>query len=116
MIKAVFYKKNGGLSGFSLSGHAGWGESGSDGAAAGSGVVCASVSSAAELVCNTVTDFFNDEAEVSVLENKLALKLKSGSENSRRLLESFYAHLGLISEEFPGCIRIIIEREATNHD
>ncbi|UKI17438.1 MAG: ribosomal-processing cysteine protease Prp [Ruminococcus sp.] len=45
---------------FSLSGHAGWGESGSD-------VVCASVSSAAELVCNTVTDFFNDEAEVSVL-------------------------------------------------
>ena len=67
MIKAVFYKKNGGLSGFSLSGHAGWGESGSD-------VVCASVSSAAELVCNTVTDFFNDEAEVSVLENKLALK------------------------------------------
>ena len=109
MIKAVFYKKNGGLSGFSLSGHAGWGESGSDG-------VCASVSSEAELVCNTVTDFFNDEAEVSVLENKLALKLKSGSENSRRLLESFYAHLGLISEEFPGCIRIIIEREATNHD
>ena len=78
--------------------------------------MCASVSSAAELVCNTVTDFFNDEAEVSVLENKLALKLKSGSENSRRLLESFYAHLGLIYEEFPGCIRIIIEREATNHD
>jgi len=103
MIKAVFYKQNGGLSGFSISGHAGLGESGRD-------VACAAVSSAAQLVCNTVTDFFKDEAEVSAEENRLQLKMKSDSENSRRLIESFYTHLGFISLEFPGCIRIIVEK------
>lgn len=109
MIKAVFYKKNGGLSGFSISGHAGWGESGSD-------IVCAAVSSAAELVCNTVTDFFKEEAEVSVQENILELKMKSGGGEAPKLIESFRAHMQLISEEFPGCIRIINEREDTRND
>ena len=58
MIKAVFYTENGGLSGFSLTGHAGCGTAGND-------VACAAVSSAAELTCNTITDFFGDEVSES---------------------------------------------------
>ncbi len=106
MIKAVFYEGNGGLSGFSISGHAGWGESGSD-------IVCASVSSAAELVCNTLTDFFNENAEVCVRENTIDLKMKGGSGEALKLMKAFRTHLGFISDEFPGCIRIINEREDT---
>ena len=102
MIKAVFLKNNGHLSGFSLSGHAGWGTSGND-------VACASVSSAAELVCNTITDFFGDEATVEVTENKLELKLKGSGESSVKLLDSFYTHLGFISEEFPRSINISVK-------
>lgn len=103
MIKAVFFKDNGRLSGFSLSGHAGYGTSGND-------IACASVSSAAELVCNTITDFFGDEAEVRVLDNRLILRLKSGcGEASVKLIESFHAHLGFISEEFPRSIGISFE-------
>ena len=103
MIKAVFYKENGGLSGFSLSGHAGYGTQGND-------VVCAAVSSASELTCNTVTEFFGDEAQVGVEENTLILRLKNGScEYSRKLIESFKVHLELINEEYPDSIRIVIK-------
>ncbi|MCI7767419.1 MAG: ribosomal-processing cysteine protease Prp [Oscillospiraceae bacterium] len=103
MIKAVFYTENGRLCGFSLSGHAGYGTAGND-------VACSAVSSAAELTCNTITEFFGDDADVSVSENTLTLRLKNeGCENSRRLMESFKAHLGFISEEFPRSIQIIIK-------
>ncbi len=100
MIKAVFYKDNGRLSGFSVSGHAGYGTRGND-------VACASVSSAAQLVCNTVTEYFGDSAEINVLENLLEMKLDSScSEASVKLLGSFCEHLGFIGEEFPGAVKI----------
>ncbi|WP_432649796.1 ribosomal-processing cysteine protease Prp [Huintestinicola sp.] len=103
MIKAVFYTENSRLSGFSLTGHAGCGTAGND-------VACAAVSSAAELTCNTITDFFGDEAEVRVLENTLTLRLKNeGCGYSEKLLESFKAHLGFISEEYPRSIQIIVK-------
>ena len=103
MIKAVFYKENGLLWGFSLSGHAGYGTAGND-------VACAAVSSAAEFTCNTITGFFGDDADVSVSENTLTLRLKNKDCGySRRLIESFKAHLGFISEEFPRSIEIIIK-------
>ena len=103
MIKAVFYSENSRLCGFSLTGHAGYGTAGND-------VACAAVSSAAELTCNTITEFFGDDADVSVSENTLTLRLKNESgEYSRRLIESFKTHLGFISEEFPRSIQIIIK-------
>lgn len=101
MIKAVFFTENGRLSGFSLSGHAGYGTAGND-------VACAAVSSAAELTCNTVTEFFGDDADVSVSENMLTLRLKNeGCGYSEKLIESFKTHLCFISEEFPRSIQII---------
>ena len=103
MIKAVFYRKHDLLRGFSVSGHSGYAESGSD-------IVCAAVSSAVQLTCNTITDFFGDEAEVRVLENTLTLRLKNeGCGYSEKLLESFKAHLGFISEEYPRSIQIIVK-------
>ena len=63
-LKAVFYKQDGRFSGFSVSGHAGYGSEGND-------IVCAAVSSTVMLVCNTITEFFKANAEVKVMENEI---------------------------------------------
>ena len=102
MIKAVFFKENGRLSGFSLSGHAGYGTSGND-------VACAAVSSAAQLTVNTVVEFFGDDADVSVLDNTLELKIKNGCDYSYKLIDSFHTHLSFIEEEFPRSIKITFD-------
>ncbi len=94
MIRAVFFKKNGSLVGFSISGHSGYADSGSD-------IVCASVSSAAQLVINTITESFEDKADVDVGENELKFMLSEPhSDYSKKLLYGFYTHLKLIKEEF----------------
>lgn len=50
---------SGDLIGFRISGHSGFAESGSD-------IVCASISSAAYMAANTITDIINISAEVDV--------------------------------------------------
>ncbi len=103
MIQAVFFKENGCLSGFSISGHSGFAESGRD-------IVCACVSSAAMLTVNTITDFFIDGGEVVYEENLLGIKLKnSSSEASYKLIESFHTHLRFIEEEYPLNIEITVK-------
>lgn len=92
MLKAVFYRNNKGYNGFTVTGHAGYGTEGND-------IVCAAVSSAVMLVCNTVTDFFGAAADVSVEENRITLRLKEESEAAEKLLRSFYAHMEIIAEE-----------------
>ncbi|MCC8043367.1 MAG: ribosomal-processing cysteine protease Prp [Oscillospiraceae bacterium] len=101
MIKAVFFRKNGRLSGFDISGHADYADSGTD-------IVCASVSSAAQLTANTITDFFCCNAQVAVDNNRLSLMLKNGEKDcdlsAEKLLESLYTHLEFISEDFPDTV------------
>ncbi len=91
-LKAVFYKKDGQFTGFSVSGHAGYGEEGND-------IVCASISSAVMLVCNTITEHFKADAEVEVLENEINLKLRDNDTASKQLLASFHQHMEIIAEE-----------------
>ncbi|MGN0666064.1 MAG: ribosomal-processing cysteine protease Prp [Huintestinicola sp.] len=102
MIKAVFSKENGLYSGFDLCGHAEFAEYGQD-------IVCASVSSAAQLVINTITDHFCDDAEVYVQENRLGISIRSGCDASHKLIASFKEHLGFIGEEFPHTIKITVK-------
>ena len=105
MIKAVFYTENGYLSGFCLSGHAGYGTRGND-------VACAAVSSAVEFAINTVTEFFGDQADVEVKEDLISMRLKSQScEYSYKVISSLHAHLGFILEEFPRSIKISLEEK-----
>lgn len=92
MLKAVFYRRGDAPTGFTVSGHAGYGAEGTD-------IVCASISSAVMLVCNTVTDFFNADADVSVEENRITLRLNERSDAAEKLLESFFAHMEFIAEE-----------------
>ena len=59
MIVARFFCREGRPRGFTVSGHAGYAEAGSD-------IVCAAATSAVQLVCNTITDVLCEEAQVSV--------------------------------------------------
>ncbi len=99
MIRAEFYESQGKLKGFSISGHAGYAESGLD-------IVCASVSSAVELTANLITDGFSIPAEVSAIEDTVICMIESPDENSEKLLKMLNIHLGFISEEFPKTIKI----------
>lgn len=87
--------RNGSIFGFVATGHAGYGTEGND-------IVCAAISSAVELVCNTVTDFFRADADVAVGENRIELRLNSSDEASEKLLQAFHSHAEAISEQYPG--------------
>lgn len=101
MINAVFFRKNGRLSGFDISGHAGYADSGAD-------IVCASVSSAAQLTVNTVTDYFKSNAEVRLTQNRLYMMLSDECPSAVQLISSLFEHLGFVSEEFPDTMKITI--------
>lgn len=93
MLKCVFYKNEGSFSGFRISGHAGYETENGD-------VVCAAVSSATMLVCNTITDYFKVKADVEVLENQITLLLKERNKSAEQLLESFYTHIEMIAQDY----------------
>ena len=94
-LRAVFFRKNGALTGFEFTGHAGYGEEGSD-------IVCSAVTSAVSLTCNTITDFFFADADVSVEENRIVLTMNSPDVPSEELLEAFLDHIQDISGRYPG--------------
>lgn len=99
MIRAEFYESQGKFMGFSISGHAGYAESGYD-------IVCSAVSSAVELTANLITDGFNIPAKVSTVDDTVICMLELQDEISEKLIKMLKVHLGLISEEFPKTIKI----------
>ncbi len=94
-LRIVFARRDGRIYGFVVTGHAGYGEEGED-------IVCSAVSSAVQLVCNTITDFFHADADAAVGENRIELRLNSSDDPSEKLLESFYDHMKYIQEAYPG--------------
>lgn len=105
MIIARFYKNTENkLLGFQVSGHAMQSEYGKD-------IVCASVSSAVMLTCNTITEAFKSNAKVSVEENEIMLKLVDSDENAEKILLGFLTHMYFLSDEFTGRILVkVIEK------
>ncbi|MCR5807661.1 MAG: ribosomal-processing cysteine protease Prp [Oscillospiraceae bacterium] len=108
MIYAEFYFKDDDTPvGFKVSGHAGWAESGSD-------IVCAAVSSAVELTCNTVTDFFGFDCYVGVNGeyNSIELYLPEYTpkipDYAVKLVCSLKSHLEHISEDYPGTVEVSV--------
>jgi uncharacterized protein YsxB (DUF464 family) len=104
MIVAEFFEKGTHLVGFNVSGHADYAEYGED-------VVCASVSSAVQLVCNTVTECFGDAAQVSVdARDGISLRLANDSSDSPcvRVIDGLRLHLEVLSEDFPNRINLRI--------
>ena len=97
MIKVRLLIGNDRLTGFDISGHAMFAESGSD-------IVCASVSSAAYMAANTV---IGAAAEVSVGEAEMHFLLKEDNEAAFAVLDGLRLHLTELSKQYPKNIKII---------
>ncbi len=93
MIKAVFYRRNKSVVGFEISGHSGYAGIGED-------IICASVSSAAYMAANTVTDVIFDEADIAQSDGYMKLTLKEGSEKSEAVLEGLFLHVKNLSKDY----------------
>ena len=101
MIRVKFFVGNRQLKGFEISGHAGFAESGKD-------IICASVSSAAYMAANTITDVIGANAEAQVDENgAMALTLNEPDERAETVLKGLELHLSELSEQYPENIKII---------
>lgn len=105
MVTARFYNSSDNkMLGFHVSGHAGFSDFGSD-------IACASVSSAVMLTANTITEVFKINAKVEVNENEILLKLLEDKEgNGDKLLLGLLMQMDLLSDEFPGAIKIVTKQ------
>lgn len=103
MIAAEFKQKKGtGIVEFSIAGHSGYGESGSD-------IVCAAVSSAAYMAANTITDVMGAAPSIQVSDGFLGLKLSlQEAERCSAITEGLRLHMMALSEQYQNYIKVKI--------
>ena len=101
MIQAEFFTNpRGELLGFSINGHSGYGESGSD-------IVCAAVSSAAYMTVNAVTDVLGVQAQVSAVDGFLRIRVDGkDAKDCRVLFSGFKLHMLWLEEQYPQNIQV----------
>ncbi len=100
MIRAVFFESESKL-GFEISGHAG-GKSGTD-------IVCASVSSAAYMAANTITDILYISAEIHMDDGFLSFHIMDDDVSARAIIDGLKLHLTELSKQYPKKIKVITE-------
>ncbi len=86
--------------GFEIGGHSRYAETGSD-------IVCASVSSCAYMVVNTVTDVYHINAEIENENGFLAFSVPIAKANELQpLFEGFRLHLNELSKEYRKYLKV----------
>lgn len=102
MIKADFYTtKDGAILGFHIYGHSEYGDAGND-------IVCASVSSAAYMVANTITDIIYASPDIEVEDDGgmyLMLQKKSAA-SCYNILAGLKLHLIALEEQYPNNLSV----------
>lgn len=100
MITAEFYTASGMISGFVVSGHSGYSESGSD-------IICAAVSSAVLMAANTLTDVLGIAADAAVNDDGfLCLRLQDDPAEAQSVLKGLKLHLEGLAREYPKNIKV----------
>lgn len=92
------------LIGFELSGHSSANSSDVNGK-----LVCAAVSSAAYFAANTITDVIGENAEITVNDAELRLKVISLKPETQAVLKGFKQHMEGLAEQYSQNIKIISE-------
>lgn len=100
MIHAEFYESKHLLSGFRLSGHSGYAESGSD-------IVCAAVSSAVQLTVNLLEEF-DCEPQASAEGDTVLCRITASQNTAAAILEQLRLHLESILAQYPDTLKITI--------
>ena len=104
MTEVIFFTEGDLITGFSLNGHTGFAEEGSD-------IVCASVSSAAYMAANTITDVLCLNAKIEVDDGYMYLMLNSkDSLEAQTILKGFRNHITQLCSEYGKYIKVIIRR------
>ncbi len=100
MITVTFYKSGDLLSGFNISGHSGYSEEGTD-------IICSSVSSAAIMAANTITEVMHIDADVTVGDGLIIFKLSPDEAvKSSAIIEGLQLHLNALSEQYSKYIKL----------
>ena len=99
MICAEFFTRpNGEMLGFSVKGHNGL---------AGEDIICAAVSSAAYMAANTITEVIKAEAEVTVEDGLMLLRISPNEAKScLSILSGFKLHMLQLEEQYPENINV----------
>ena len=93
MTKVVFYEQDDKLKGFLIKDHSGYDEEGYD-------IVCASVSSAAYLTANTLTEIVGAKADIKVEEAHFRFILKDKIEEAQTHLKGLKLHLESLAGDY----------------
>ena len=103
MTKATFYFDENVPYGFLISGHSGFAESGED-------IVCASVSSVAYMVANTITEILKVNAEIEVNDGRMKLIVNKEQRHiTKDILLGLKLHLDSLAEDYPKFLETLTE-------
>ena len=103
MTKATFYFDGNVPYGFLISGHSGFAESGED-------IVCASVSSVAYMVANTITEILKVNAKIEVNDGMMKLIVNKEQRHiTKDILLGLKLHLEGLEEQYPEFIETLTE-------
>lgn len=105
MTTVEFFEQDEKLSGFSVSGHSGYGEEGTD-------IVCAAVSTAVKFAEATITDVLGVKAKTKVneAEARITLKLPANYENEdavQAVLVGMLLTLVSLRDDYPDYIEVM---------
>lgn len=105
MTTVEFFDRDGKLSGFSVSGHSGYGEEGTD-------IVCAAVSTAVKFAEATITDVLGVKAKTKVNEAqaRITLTLPASYENEdavQAILVGMMLTLASLRDDYPDYIEVM---------
>ena len=103
MTKITFYFEKDVPYGFSISGHSDFAEEGYD-------IVCASISSAAYLVANTITEIYKVKATTKVSDGKMKVIVdKEQSHITKDILLGFKLHVEGLQKQYPEFVETLME-------
>lgn len=99
MIKVNFYLSDDLISGYEISGHSGSADYGED-------IICASVSSAAYMAANTVTDVLFINAQIDVRDGYMKIVLDEKLSDAQPVLKGLRLHLESLAGDYPQNIKV----------
>ena len=100
MIRVKFSIGNNRLHGFEISGHSMYAPEGQD-------IVCASVSSAALMAANTLTEIVGAPARTEAESGSMVFHLNETNEKTEAILRGLELHLTELSKQYPHNIKVI---------
>ena len=86
--------------GITVSGHAGYAETGKD-------IVCAGVTALTQSLISSIKGLTEDKIEYEISPGRADIHYGNLSEAGKLLVDSFFIGVCMIADEFPECVRVV---------